>query len=177
MEQIRTEVNFEIEGIAPLLMDRFHGLPDPKTPEGYQKQAEEKCYRDGNGDLAIPSNALKACMRYSSSELGKKTDGKKNRQTIAAGVFFETDILTLEKAKHDGIAQHVVTRGKGDKVTRVVSYRPLIKEWKVSGKMYLFGVPTEFAKQCLELGGIRFGLLSHRPEFGRFILSKFEVVK
>ena len=41
MEEI-TKIEFEIEGIAPLKMDRWHGLPDPKTPEGYKKQAIEK---------------------------------------------------------------------------------------------------------------------------------------
>jgi hypothetical protein len=35
-------VKFELEGIAPLKMDRYHGLPDPKNAEGYKKQAIEK---------------------------------------------------------------------------------------------------------------------------------------
>ncbi len=171
------KVKIELEGIVPLKMDRFHGLPDPKTPEGYQKQAEEKCYRDAAGNLSIPCDALKACMRYASSELGQKRDGKKNRQTIQAGVMFEKQYLSLGKPNHDGIVANAVTRGKGDKVTRVISYRPIINKWKVSGIITLMDVPPNFAKQCLELGGIRYGLLSHRPEFGRFVLTKFEEVK
>jgi hypothetical protein len=174
--QETTTVKFEIEGIVPLKMDRFaFGLPDAKTPEEYQKQAEEKCYRDEKGDLAIPTDALKAIMRLASSDLGKKMEGKKNRQLIASGVFFADTMLSIGRKNHDGIAQDVVTRkGTGDKVTRVVSYRPLIKGWKVSGTMQLYGVNPQFAQQCLELGGQRYGLLGHRPSFGRFIVKKFE---
>ena len=171
-----TKVRFEIEGIVPLKMDRFHGLPDPKTPEGYAKQAEEKCYRDETGNLAIPTDSVKACMKAASSELGKKLDGKKNRQTISAGVMFPDMYLSMGKAKHDGIVANPVTRGKGDKVTRVISYRPIVNKWKVSGSMLLMDVPLGFAKQCLELGGTRYGLLSHRPEFGRFVVNRFEEV-
>lgn len=173
-----TKVRFELESLVPLKMDRFHGLSDPKTPEGYQKQAEEKCYRDASGDLAIPCDALKACMRLASSELGKKMEGKKNRQTIAANVMFPEQYISLGIKKHDGIVANPVTRGKGDKVTRVITYRPIIKSWKASGIMLLMEVvPLGFAKQCLELGGMRYGILSHRPEFGRFQVTKFEGIK
>ena len=171
------KVQIELESIVPLKMDRFHGLPDPKTPEGYQKQAEEKCYRDESGNLAIPTDSIKACMRLASSELGKKMDGKRNRQTISAGVMFDKAYLSLGKAKHDGIVANPVTRGKGDKVTRVITYRPIVNNWKTTGTILLMDVQPSFAKQCLELGGVRYGLLSHRPEFGRFQVKKFQVVE
>lgn len=171
-----TKVQMEIEGIVPLLMDRFHDLPDPKTREGYIKQAEEKCYRNEYGELAIPVDAIKACMRAASSELGRKMEGKKNRQTIAAGVMFDKYYFSLGKEKHDGIFSKPVTRGKGDKVTRVISYRPKIDNWKASGVIKLMDVQPQFAMQALELGGMRYGILSHRPEYGRFLVTKFEVI-
>jgi len=178
MEENITKLNFAIQGIAPIKMDRWHGLDDPKTPEGYKKQAEEKCYRDEKGNLAIPANAVKASMRLASSELGKKMDGKKNRQAIAAGLFIQPLMLSIDKKKHDGIAEDVVTRkGTGDKVTRVVTYRPMVKEWSVSGTMNIIGLPLGFTKQALELAGLKYGLLGHRPEFGRFIITEFKEVK
>ncbi len=177
MENI-TKVEFEIEGVAPLKMDRWHGLPDPKTPEGYKKQAIGKVYRNEKKESSIPANAIKACMRYASSELGKKMEGKKNRQMIQAGVFITPIMLSMGKKEYDFITEDVVTRkGTGDKVTRVVSYRPLFEKWKCSGTMNLVGVPLGFAKQALELGGLKYGLLGHRPEFGRFIVNKFEEAK
>lgn len=177
MEEIMEEVEFEIEGIAPLLMDRYHGLPDPKTPEGYKKQAEEKCYRNEKGELSIEAKAVKACMRLASSELGKKMEGKKNRQSIRSGVFFKEQMLSLNRVEHDGIKEDLATRGNGEKVTRIITYRPMIKEWSVTGNMYIMGVPKGFIKQALELGGVRYGLLGYRPEFGRFVVNKFEEVK
>lgn len=180
MEEARkiTEVLFELEGIVPLKMDRYHGLPDPKTKDGYIKQAEEKCYRNDDGELVIPANAVKAVMRLASSDLGKKMEAKKNRQLIASGVFFEEENFSLGRKNHDGLILDLVTRkGIGDKVTRVITYRPIVKKWKISGKMFLMDIQLQFARQCLDLGGLRYGLLGHRPEFGRYNVNKFEAVE
>ena len=178
MEKDITKIRFGIKGISPLKMDRWHGLDDPKTPEGYKKQAVDKCYRDEKGDLAIQAAAIKAAMRLASSELGKKMEGKKNRQAIAAGLFIKPDMLSLGKKKYDEIAEDVVTRkGTGDKVTRVVSYRPLIREWDATGTFHIIGLPQGFVKQTLELAGLKYGLLGHRPEFGRFVVTEFKEVK
>lgn len=167
-------IEFEIEGLCPLLMDRYDTEPSNlKTKEDYEKAAEKKVYSDANG-LVIPGAALKATIREASSELGMKREGKKNRQMIRAGVFIED--ISLGKKTHDGIVSHVVTRGKGDKVTRVISYRPIIKEWKAKGTISLIGVPADFVKQAIEVAGIKYGLLSFRPEFGRFILKSFKEV-
>jgi hypothetical protein len=168
-------IEYEIEGICPLLMDRFDTEPSNlKTAEDYEKAAEKKVYKNQSG-LIIPGAALKATIREASSELGMKREGKKNRQMIRAGVFI--DDLPLGKKTHDGIVSHVVTRGKGDKVTRVITYRPVINNWKAKGTMNLVGVPVDFVKQALELSGIKYGILSYRPEFGRFIVKKFNEVK
>lgn len=169
-------VEFEIEGIAPLKMDKWIDSQQPKNDEGYKKQAEEKTYRDSKGTIVIPALAIKACMKAASSEIGKKTEAKKNRQTIESAVFLDSD-LSLGRKEHDGIVRDIVARGQGIKLTRVPTYRPIIKEWSAKGKMNLFGVPSDFVKECLELGGLRYGLLSHRPSFGRFVVKSFKVLK
>lgn len=164
---------FEIEGLGDMKMDRWLDDPQPKNEAGYQLQAEKKIYTDKNGDLVIPADAVKAAMRFASSEVGKKMEAKKNRQTIKSTVFFEND-LPLGKKEHDGIVRDIVARGVGEKVTRVPTYRPLIKDWKAKGEMIVFGTPEAFIKECLELAGLRYGLLSHRPEFGRFTIKKWK---
>jgi hypothetical protein len=169
-------INFTLKSISPLKMDKWVDGTQPKNEEGYKKQAEEKVYKDDKGNIVIPASAVKACMKYASSEIGKRTDAKRNRQTIQASVFIESD-LSLERKNHDGIVRDIVTRGQGSKVTRVPSFRPIIKSWSAKGKMHLFGVPDAFVKECLELGGLRFGLLSHRPEFGRFVIERWEITK
>lgn len=174
MENVE-KIEFEIEGLSPLKMDKWLDLPQPKNEAGYLKQANEKTYRDDAGNLAIPADAIKAAMRYASSEIGKKTMAKKNRQTISAQVFVSPIMLSLNKKDYDNISRDIVSRGQGVKLTRVPVYRPLIKEWKVSGTIQTFGVPFDFVKEALELAGMRFGLLAHRPQFGRFIVNNFKV--
>jgi hypothetical protein len=173
---------FEIEGISDMKQDNpvTMEMEQPKNPEGYIKQAEMKVYKDSKGNIAVPAAALKAAMKLASSEIGKKMEAKKNRQTIQSAVFIEPEMLSLGKKKHDGIDKSLVTRaGQGGKVTRVFSYRPLIKNgWKAVGTITAFqNAPKEFIQASMELAGQRFGLLSHRPDFGRFQVNKFVQIK
>lgn len=168
------EVEFEIQGVSPLKMDKWIEGQQPKNDEGYREQAKEKVYRNGKGIIVIPANSVKACMRLASSEVGKKMEAKRNRQTIQSAVFIEND-LSLERKDYDEIVKDIVTRKIGKQDTRIAVYRPLIKNWKAKGTINLFSVPIEFVRECLELGGLRYGLLSHRPDFGRFVITKFKV--
>jgi len=169
----------EIQGISDLKMDNWIDGIQPKSEEGYKKQAELKVYKDDKGNISIPANAIKASMKFASSEIGKKMEAKKNRQTIQSAVFIEPSMISLGKKTHDGIVRDIVARGVGAKLTRVPTYRPLIKGgWKINFEISAFGIPKEFLQESLELAGLRFGLLSHRPEFGRFQVNKFvEITK
>ena len=165
----------ELEGISALKMDKWVDGMQPKNEEGYRKQAELKVYRDEKGIASIPASAVKATMKLASSEIGKKMEAKKNRQTIQSAIFIEPEMISLGKKEYDKIVDDIVTRaGTGNKVTRVKTFRPLFnKGWKINFELNSFGVPKEFIKECLDLAGLRFGLLSHRPEFGRFQVNKF----
>lgn len=166
-----------IEGVAPLKMDAWTDLPQPKNEEGYKNLAEHKVYKDDKGNLAIPANAVKAAMRMASSEIGKKMEAKKNRQTISSGIFIEPNMISLGQKNHDGIVRDIAVRGVGQKVTRVPTYRPMVNKWKVEFLINSFEAHEDFIKESLTLAGTRYGLLSHRPEFGRFVVSDFQKVK
>lgn len=174
-----SEFVFGIKGIAPLLMDKYaavEGRP-PNTPEEYKRAAKAKCYRTEEGDLGIPQEAIKAAIRDAAYSLGKRTGGRDRKTMIRATVFIQPEVLSIGKKDPDCIDGRMVTRGKGEKVTRVETFRPLIKEWSCEGKVsILLGTQPEFVKQCLEKAGLFHGLLSFRPEFGRFIVTKFEGV-
>lgn len=175
MENI-TKVRFGIGGICPLKMDRWTDLPAPKNEKEAQRQAPEKTYRNDDGVLSIPAVAIKAAMVNAAADAGRKMESRKNKQTIKSGVFISPLMLSMGKEDYDELCEDVVTRkGQGDKVTRVKTYRPLIKDWSVGGEMVLYGVTPDFVKQCLEIAGLRYGLLGHRPEFGRFMINKWEV--
>jgi len=174
----KAEYEAEIESLSPLKMDKWLNEAQPKSEEGYKEQAKLKIYTDNKGNIGIPSNSIKASMRLASSEIGKKMDGKKNRQTVSSAIFFDKEIYSLGKKKPDMICEDVVTRaGTGDKVTRVKTFRPLIKKWKIKVRIISYGATKDFIEQSLTLAGIRFGILSHRPEFGRFIIKSFKEIK
>ena len=171
-------VMFEIKGLSPLKMDKWcEYASQPKTKEGYEKCAEDKCYRDSKGNLCIESRAVKSCIKQSAMELsGRKR--KNVERSIQAGLFIEPFELSLGKKNHDGIVADVVTRTSGKAITRVVTYRPMIKEWSCSGKLVFDeSLTVDFLKQAFEVSGLRFGLLGHRPEFGRFEVVSFKEVK
>lgn len=173
----KTEYEAELESIAPLKMDKWLDEAQPKSLEGYKKQAELKVYLNEKGEISIPANAIKAAMRLASSEIGKKMEAKKNRQTVSSAVFLEKEMYSIGKKKPDMIVEDVVTRGVGDKVTRVKTFRPLIKQWKIKVVIISYGATKDFIEQSLMLAGIRFGILSHRPEFGRFKVKSFKQLK
>ncbi len=174
-------IEFELKGICPIKFDNPEytmAEKQPKSEEGYIKMAEKKIYKNNKGEVSIPTKALKASVRLASSEVGKKMEAKKRRQNIRAFLFFDSEYLSLKTKKHDGIVKDLVTRGTGDKVTRIFTYRPMIKEWTATGTMQLMDgeLQAEDVKQYFELAGLKFGLLSHRPEFGRFVINKFKEV-
>lgn len=176
----QTEYEAELESLAPLKMDKWLNEVQPKTEDGYKKQAELKVYTDDKGNICIPSNSIKAAMRLASSEIGKKMEAKKNRQTVSSSIFFSQEMYPIGKKKPDMIVEDVVTRGVGDKVTRVKTFRPLVKQWKIKVKIISWNADKatkDFIFESLTVAGARFGILSHRPEFGRFTVKSFKKIK
>jgi len=171
----KTVIEIELKSICPVLFDRFTELPQPTTREGWKEQSIEKLYLNEDKEICIPANWIKAAMREASSELGKRTMAKKNRQLVRACVFFEPFLFSLGIKEPDIIHEEPVKRGQGSKLTTVVTFRPLIYEWSYKGIITLFGVSEDFARNALQLAGFKYGIGSYRPEYGRFILEKFDL--
>ncbi len=170
-------IKFTLESMGPILFDRYSGIQDANDAEA-QKNADEKCYRNDKGELCIPAAGIKACIRNAGREIGKKMECKRREQSIRAGLYFTEQMYSIGKKEPDKIHAELVTRkGTGNKVTRVVTYRPCVDKWKIECEAALFDLTPDFIRQAVELGGFRFGLFGHRPEFGRFKLVKFEVLK
>ncbi len=170
------QVRLGLRGMVPILFDRYSGLQDQNDQEA-QKNAAQKVYRDEKGNVCIPAACLKACIRDASSEVGKKTDSKRRRNGIRAGCFILPDMIPVAK-EPDGIHQEIVTRkGTGNKVTRVVSYRPFLKGWKCEVDVTLYDITPENFRQYVEVAGLKYGLCGHRPEWGRFEVVSYKVTK
>ena len=170
-------VALSLESTTPMLQDRYSGIQDANDQEA-QKNALEKLYKDEQGNICIPATCLKASIREAARAIGKKMECKKREQAIRAGLYFTQAMYSVGKKEPDRIHPELVTRkGTGNKVTRVVSYRPCLDSWKIEGEVVLYDITPDFLRQAVELAGFKQGLCGHRPEFGRFKLTSFEVVK
>ena len=173
----QSKIKFRIKSMSSILMDRYSGINDSNDAEA-RKNALEKVYRDDDGNICLPAYVLKACIRTGARDIGKKLECKKREQSIRAGLYFTQNNYSIGKTEPDDIHGEIVTRkGTGNKVTRVVSYRPLINEWEVECECVLYDLTPEFIRQAIELSGFRYGLLGHRPEYGRFKLLEFETME
>lgn len=174
------KIEFEIKGIAPLLMNNIVEGKQPSTEKESEQFAPKKAYRDSKGYLAIPAHVIKASIREASADIGKKMESKKRRELVKACLFIEPDMLSLGKKEYDIIDKRPVFReAVRGKKTMIMGFRPLVKEWKASGTIWLVDgfLTNDFVKEAFERAGIMKGVLSYRPEFGRFIVTKFKEVK
>lgn len=175
------KIEFEIKLLNGLKMDNLASAEgtQPKTDKGYIEQAEKKVYVDEKGNLAVPAVALHASMRESVKYLAGRKQ-KQEVQTLRSQLWIRPEMLTILPARkdHDGIKVDWVTRNSGKaNQTRVKTYRPFIKEGTMKGTMEYLGLDKGYIKQLLTDAGMRYGLLGHRPEFGRFEVVKFEEVR
>lgn len=172
-----SKVKFGLGSMSAMLQDRYSGIQDSNDQEA-QKNALEKLYKDDEGNVCIPALALKACIREAAREIGKKMESKKRERAVRAGFYLTRSMYPVGKKEPDRIhAEHVTRKGTGNKVTRVVAYRPCIDNWEIECEAVLYDITPDFVRQAIELAGFKYGLLGHRPEYGRFKLTNFEVAK
>lgn len=172
---IGTEVEFALESLSPIMFSMYLDEPQPKTPEGFRDQGPRKVHRDAAGDICITPEMVLATVREAAGDIAPRGKGKAMRREIMAGLFFKEEAFPIGKIEPDEIDKRPVIRGKGEKTTLVMCYRPLVKEWKISGTMILIELQPRFVKQALDRAGIRYGFGSYRPRFGRFAVTKWEV--
>jgi hypothetical protein len=168
-----------IVGVKPLLMHNPAGMIgdkprlrrgehlDPKT------EAEMALYKDENGNIALPSVNVKACIR----EAGRNYRVSGRRTTFAAMIRAAIDIrpypyiTLLHKGWKVDVRSVVVQRN------RILRARPLFDDWSLDFDI-VNKDPTvihkDTLKRILEDAGKYYGLGDFRPEFGLFKVEKFE---
>lgn len=177
----RAEV--EIEGITPLLMDRLDSKdlitpPSPEELKDFEKMAAKSRYIteiDGKETLYIPARAVKACIL---NRARAYKAGRERMDWFLRGVIrIEPLCVPLNKMDYEVDVQPV------GRTTKKMKARA--KVWPWSAKFYLVTGEELLRRQKKRLetiiseAGIKYGLLSFRPErggeFGTFKLVKFEV--
>ncbi len=169
------EVQFALEGLSPIMFNKYLDEPQPKTAEGFKEQGPRKCYRDEEGNICITAEMILSAVRDAMGDIAPRGKGKLMRRDVMAGLFFKEELFPIGQKEPDGIDARPVIRGKGEKTTLVVCYRPLIKKWAIKGTMILIDLQSTLVKQAIDRAGIKCGLGSYRPRFGRFAVTKWEV--
>jgi hypothetical protein len=177
-------VEIGITGTADILFHRW----DDQAVEAKAKAAkgsaakktdnlESYVWRDGNGDLCVPGKYMRmSLVNAAKFSQDPRSPRKSAMDLFKAGLVPETSLASLGvKAWDYEDRQRVMVQRNG--ITRV---RPaLLAGWKCS---FIFGVVLpEYISASLLLqvatrAGQLVGVADHRPTYGRFGVSRFEVI-
>lgn len=175
-----------IKGIAPLLQHRFDPdkLTDIKKKRGDKKLsdaekrllAEQFLYRSGK-KVVQPSSHIEGAMIKAATELRLSGSGKKTyKDLVKSSVFVFPEMIPHKNQDwtiDERAAVNPTTRG------RTMCYRPRFEEWALEFEMEVNDdrADADAIKEILTIAGVRNGIGSYRPRFGRFEIVKFEEVK
>ena len=172
------KIDVEIEGVSPLLMNRFN--PEVKTSRSVKKtyvpkeEAEKSAYRTQDKKLFLPATHFKASMIKSAVEFPYK--GKKTfKEFIKSGIFIVEPEIILDPQKYTIHEEPVVIQR-----ARVMSWRPRFDKWSCKFVLEITDeeiIKMQNAKDILENAGKYKGVGDHRPEYGRFKIKSFKVVE
>jgi len=176
------KVNSTIEGIAPILFNRvltLKGGEGKPTPEQEEEAAKLRVYRNSNG-LYLPAANLKRALRLGSVRAVLKMGGLRFEPYITATVFIEPTELPFGKTDPDFMLPAYARIPPGKRGALIYKVRPgLNAGWRLNPVFNVFDDRVEEHKLrlALESAGLLVGLCDWRPEYGRFIVTKWEVEK
>ncbi len=177
----------EIKGISPLLQHRFseeklvgikkQGGADKRLSEEDKKDAAKQFLYSEKGKMVQPAVHIEGAMVKAATELRLAGGGKKTyKDLMKAALFVSPEHIVHKNQKWTVDGRPVVnpsTRG------RTMCYRPRLDEWSLAFEMEVLDdrADADAVKEILKLAGLRQGIGSYRPRFGRFEVTKFTQVK
>jgi hypothetical protein len=193
----RKLIEVVIEGITPLLMNRFHEEAQQKTEGGTsmavngdrgtpREQAAPKVYADAKGRPMIPGPNIFSCIVETGKyhKVGKKQVTTGRSSLIPAGISVMEIEAPLSHPKGETPAWEVDSRPIVNPATkgRRLSHRPRFDEWRVGFTLDVDAgmFDPKFVRQLVDDAGTRVGLGDFRPDrkgpFGKFKVVKWEMV-
>jgi hypothetical protein len=189
-------VNVSVTGVSPLMQHRFPIPPDVLNPKGgkrssgaidYSQEWREYLYADSDGQIYQPSSHFEGALVKAAAQF--KVTGKRGKSY--KDLFNANVIVSPDKILH-GVQVPETLDADADKQlyldvrpvivqrARVIRLRPTFKPgWKLDFEIQVIDdqLPAEILNDCLTLAGKTVGIGDYRPKFGRFLVSKFDVVK
>jgi len=178
--------NIKVEGISPLLINRFIDTQidtkaKKRTGGANEIQPENKLYIS-NGKSYIPSVYFRNCLIDAGKQF--KITGSKGKSTysklIASTINIEPGIIFISPDKWTAFrisAVNPMTKG------RMMVTRPKFDKWSCEFEAVLNDDSINWAtlKEMFDYGGRYVGIGDWRPDkkgmFGKFIVTSFQEVK
>lgn len=182
-----------IEGVSPLLMNRFHDAAQQQVSTGTsstllgkkgtpKEQAEPKVYTDSNGHPVVPGpNVFSAIVQAGTFiKAGKSKVTTAKSSLVPAGIaLLELECPVIPRQWLVDSRAVVIPSTGG----RVMAHRPRFDQWKLSFTLQvdttMFG--DAVVRELVDHAGQRIGLGDFRPArkgpFGRFKVIEWKVRK
>jgi len=176
----------EIQGVAPLLFNKMlegeleqtassKTLKGRVTVEDRIAEAENRVYRNEAGIIYLPGWNFKQCLLEGCRRSGLKVGRGSLMPYLQAAVFPDRELYFSNRKTHDFMHENWGRRPPRTGGACMVR-RPALKEgWKLAFNLNIVDDrrhPEEI-KRSLEEAGLLVGIGSWRPEYGRFIVTKF----
>jgi hypothetical protein len=186
------KIKVTIEGISPLLMNRFTEAAEIQVSGGTsvtlrgskgtpREQAEPKRYADQAGILYIPGPNIYSAIIAAGAfhKAGKSKITTQKTSLVPAGIQVEDLICSLGTDQWEVDSRSVVIPSTGG---RIMCHRPRIDSWSLT---FTLDVDTSvfdprLARALVDDAGKKIGLGDYRPArkgpFGRFVVTRWEEV-
>jgi hypothetical protein len=189
------KIHVTIEGITPLLMNRFTDEAEIATTSGHaaalrggskgtpREQAERTAYRDvQSGDLYLPGPNLFAAIVDAGKfhKLGKNKVTTQRSSLVPAGLLVDELMIPLGTKDFEVDSRRVRIPATGGCVMR---HRARLDTWQASFTLDVDATvfSTGFVRELLDDAGKKIGLGDYRPAtrgpFGRFVVTRWEVAE
>lgn len=178
-----------IKGISPLRFNKFNvernttGTSKKMNEEDKKEEVWERTYIDETG-FFLPRHALKKAIINGAKKV--KLGRGSASASLNAIMIFEKEKFYLTKKgkilikkKDDFIIMTDVVRIPPRTGARVIQRWVALPEWETEFEALIIDdvIHPDTIKESINFAGLYQGLLDGRPEFGRFEMIKFEVVK
>jgi hypothetical protein len=184
------KVQVTIQGVTPLLMNRFQEANEVKVQSGIsavsisgkgtpREQAALKAYSDDKGNLYIPGPNIFSCIIQAGTfhKCGKSKITTLKSSLIPAGMSIMDLVCPLDTMEFEVDSRSVVIPSTGG---RIMAHRPRLDEWSLTFTLdvdtTMFDLKT--ARLLIDDAGKKVGLGDFRPArkgpFGKFVVVKWE---
>jgi len=173
-----------IEGIAPILFNAPSldmlapsGSQRQKTDQERDEEAMKRCYMNGEG-LYLPAWNFKKCLLNGFQTLDLRVPGSKSKRLWR----FIQPVLFVEGELSFGVdAPDFLHKcpGRNADGSATIVRRPALKEgWRLPFALSVLDdiVREQDIHLALQTSGERVGLGGWRPEYGRFVVTDWEVI-